>query len=417
MKKLLLLIALLLCGYMNYAQDEDTEREDETEDTDVNSATYDMGSGFKFSFNEGNYVFNLGGFIQPSYTFSQFENEDSTNEFNSRRSYLILSGKALKEKVSFMVQTDYSLNEPLLDAWVAYHPTKFTTITMGQKQTFVNNREMTYREDRLQFADRSFLSKDLSQTGREFGLFAQSRFTFFDQLGIAPMAAVTSGDGRNSFGSNSRDADLGGLKIGGRLDVYPLGYFKEGNELYSADLMREESFKLVIGGALSKNTGASSTVGEGHGDFLLYGTDGDINLPDYTQVYIDILMKYKGFSLLAEYADASVDGIGVAFVDEASTTLLAPGEISQRLALGESYNVQLGYVLQSGWSLDVRAQSSTPEFDTVPDSVLRDYSSYTLGVSKYFKANNLKMQAAFTSIDYAALGTQTIAEFLVQIAF
>ena len=417
MKKLLLLIALLLSGYMNYAQDEDMEREDEPEDTEVNAATYTMGDGFKFSFNEGNYIFNLGGFIQPSYTYSQLEDADSENEFNSRRSYLILSGKALKEKVSFMVQTDYSLNEPLLDAWVAYHPTEFTAITMGQKQTFVNNREMTYREDRLQFADRSLLSTDLSETGREFGLFAQTRFTLFDQVGIAPMAAVTSGDGRNSFGANSRDADLGGLKIGARLDVYPLGYFKEGNDAYSADLMREDTFKMVVGGAISKNSGASSTVGEGHGDFLLYGTDGDINLPDYTQAYIDVLMKYKGFSLLAEFTDASVGDIGIAYVDDNSATLLAPGEISQRLALGESYNVQLGYVLKSGWSLDLRTQATTPEFDLNPDSVLRDYSSYTVGVTKYFKANNLKMQAAFTSVDYANLGTQTIGEFLVQIAF
>jgi hypothetical protein len=417
MKKLLLLIALLLSGYMNYAQDEDLEREDETEDTDVNSATYTMGDGFKFSFNEGNYIFNLGGFIQPSYTYSQLEDADSQNEFNSRRSYLILSGMALKEKVSFMVQTDYSLNEPLLDAWVAYHPTAHTVITMGQKQTFVNNREMTYREDRLQFADRSLLSTDLSDTGREFGLFAQTRFTLFDQLGIAPMAAVTSGDGRNSFGENSRDADLGGLKIGARLDIYPLGYFKEGNDLYSADLLREDSFKMVLGGAISKNSGASSAVGEGHGDFLLYAADGDINLPDYTQAYIDILMKFKGFSLLAEFTDASVGDIGIAYVDENSTAILAPGEISQRLALGESYNVQLGYVLKSGWSLDLRTQATTPEFDLNPDSVLRDYSSYTVGVTKYFKSNNLKMQAAFTSVDYTNLGTQTIGEFLVQIAF
>lgn len=415
MKKLLLLTALLLSGYLTHAQDEDIEMDNENEE---DAAIFDMGSGFNFSFNEGNYVFNLGGFIQPAYVYSKFENADADNEFNSRRSYLMLSGKALKEKVSFMIQTDYSLNEPLLDAWVAYHPTKFTTITMGQKQTFVNNREMTYREDRLQFADRSLLSTDLSNTGREFGLFIESRFTVLNQIGIAPMAAVTSGDGRNSFGENSRDADLGGLKIGARLDIYPLGFFKEGNQLYSADLMHEESLKMVVGGAISKNNGASNTVGEGHGDFLLYAADGDVSLPDYTQVYIDLLMKYKGFSLLAEYADASVDGIGIVFTDANAQNLLAPQQISQTLALGESYNVQLGYVTGGGWSFDVRTQSSTPEFEDNSNSgVLSDYSSYTLGLTKYFNKNHLKMQAAFTSIDYASIGTQTVGEFLVQISF
>jgi hypothetical protein len=415
MKKITILIALLLTGYLNYAQEEIIETDDESEQEQTQSV--ESGNGFGFSFNEGNYIFNLGGFIQPAYTYSKLENLDADHTFNSRRSFLMFSGRALKEKVSFMVQTDFSLTEPLMDAWVAYHPTSHTTISLGQKQTFVNNREMTYREDRLQFADRSLLSTDLSNTGREFGLFIESRLTFFDQLGIAPMAAVTSGDGRNSFGANSRDADIGGLKIGGRLDVYPLGYFKVGNDLYSADLLHEKTLKMVVGGAISKNSGASNITGEGHGDFLLYDMNGDNNLPDYTQVYLDLLFKFQGFSLLAEYADASVDGIDIAFIDQGATTLLAPGEISQFLTLGESYNVQLGYVTRSGWSFDLRTQASSPEFDTNINSALRDYSSYTLGITKYINYNRLKIQAAFTSIEYANLGSQTVGEFLVQIAF
>ena len=33
-----------------------------------------------------------------------------------------------------------------MDAWIAYHATDYLTISVGQKQTFVNNKEMMIRE-------------------------------------------------------------------------------------------------------------------------------------------------------------------------------------------------------------------------------------------------------------------------------
>jgi hypothetical protein len=226
MKKVALLIMFFCITLQNNAQ----------ESKDKNAASFNLGSGLNFSFNEGNYQFNFGGFIRPSFSYNKVAGLAAENTFNTKTAFLIISGKALNEKVSFLVQTDYSKSEPLLDAWVAYHPFTNIAVTFGQKQTFVNNREMTYREDRLQFTDRSLLSQTLSDTGREFGVFVETKFKVGSQFGIAPMAAVTSGDGRNSFGSDSRDSDLGGLKIGGRLDLYPLGYFTQGNDLFSADL-------------------------------------------------------------------------------------------------------------------------------------------------------------------------------------
>ena len=46
---------------------------------------------------------------------------------------------------------------------------------------------------------------------------------------------------------------MGGLKYGGRLDVLPLGEFKSGNDGVGADFVREESPKLLVGGAMSYN--------------------------------------------------------------------------------------------------------------------------------------------------------------------
>ncbi|EAZ95237.1 hypothetical protein FBBAL38_09619 [Flavobacteria bacterium BAL38] len=373
--------------------------------------------GFNFSFDNGAYEFGINGFIQPNISVEKTKGIESINKFNVQRSFFIVSGKAVKEKVSFLVQTDFSTADPLLDAWIAYHPYKNITITGGQKQTFVNNREMTYREDKLQFTDRSLLSKTLSKTGREFGLFIETKFKLTNTFAIAPMLAVTSGDGRNSFGASSTDTDLGGVKIGGRLDIFPLGYFTEGNDVFSADLAHEKTLKFVIGGAVSKNTGVSNAIGEGHGDFLLYGANGKNNLPDYSKVNIDFLLKYKGFSLLGEYANATASGLDLVFVDANATQILVPQEISEYLVLGNSYNFQAGYVTKKGVSFDVRYETAKPEFELNPNSILTDFNSYTLGLTKYFKNNNLKLQASFTNIDYAKAENTTLGQLLFQIGF
>lgn len=383
-----------------YAQEEFTEEDPGSEtETERNAASYKLGSGLDFSFNDGDYSFGMTGFIQPGVFRETVEGLEDINQFSSKRTFLQFEGNALKEKVSFFVQLDFSFSNPLMDAWLAYKPIDEVKISFGQKQTFVNNREMYYREDRLQFVNRSFLSQNLSQTGREFGVFVESKFDVAG-IGLAPMAALTSGDGRNSFGEDSRDSDIGGLKIGGRLDIYPLGFFKPGNELTSVDLKREDQLKFVLGIAGSQNNGASGAVGESHGNFFLFDENGNNSLPDYRQLYTDLLLKYKGFSFLAEYANTSATNIGI-YVNQATTQLLAPQQISELLALGDSYNFQLGYLTKSGFSFDARYESSMPEFDTYAGSVLTETNATTFGVSKYFYENALKIQASYSRIDPA----------------
>ena len=404
MKKLSFLIPLFFIAMLLQAQDQKQ-----------NVASFDMGNGINFSFNNGDYHFKIGGFIQPSYKYEKTEGMDAQNEFNSKRSYFSISGEALKEKISFLIQTDYSLNSPLLDAWIAYHPFSFVSISVGQKQTFLNNREMMFNESMLQFTERSSLSTSFSQTGREFGAFVE--FKFREKIGISPKFAITSGDGRNSFGADSRDVDLGGIKYGGRLDVFPLGYFSKGNDLTSADIIHEKSPKIAAGIAFSRNNGASNSTGEGHGDFFLYNSSGNIALPDYAQVYADFLLKYHGFSLLAEFADASAKDLKGAFIEPTGNTLLAPQQISEYLVLGEGYNVQLGYVTKKGLSFDARFDHTTPEFQANQSSLLSELDSFTLGISKYFFRNNLKIQSSVSKLDYSKGNSQTTGELLVQIVF
>ncbi|MFN3639610.1 MAG: hypothetical protein ACK4UK_01705 [Flavobacterium sp.] len=403
MKKIIL-ISFVLHFLASYSQD----------DLSKNSTHFELGKGLTFDLNEGKYKFFISGFIQPTVSVETIKGEESDYFFNSKRSFFMLGGKAVQEKISFLLQTDFSSRNPLLDAWIAYHPYEWLTISAGQKQNFANNREMLYREDRLQFTDRSLGSRTFSKTGREFGLFVES--TFGEKFILSPKFSLTSGDGQNSFGTDSRDTDLGGLKVGGRLDIYPFGAFKTGNDLFTADLFREENIKLLLGVAASKNNGASDRVGEGHGNFLFYDENTKVSLPNYNKTHFDALLKYQGFSFLFEFTNSSASGIEKVFIDPNAITILSPTQISEFLVLGNSYVSQFVYVTKNMYSFDIRYEIAKPEFENI-DSVLREYSNLTFGLSKYFNNNNLKLQTSYSITNFNNSNTINTAEILLQVSF
>ena len=91
------------------------------------------------------------------------------------------------------------------------------------------------------------MSQNFTELGREFGLFLEGKFSL-GNIGLKPSLAVTSGDGTNSFGENSIDNDQGGFKYGGRMNIYPLGFFKTNNELVGHDVLKEKNVNMVTCG-------------------------------------------------------------------------------------------------------------------------------------------------------------------------
>ncbi|MEM9052929.1 MAG: hypothetical protein AAGC47_12825 [Bacteroidota bacterium] len=405
MKKLLILLSIFISAQA-FSQSPPSQQH----------VSFELGSGLNFAFNDSTYFFRIGGMVQPYVGIREVGDADAERTLNSRRSYLNFGGSAIKEKVDFFFQFDFSDLNSLLDAWVRYVPVKDLSLTIGQRQTIANNREMLIMEDRLQFLDRSLLSEVYSNSGREFGLFVEYKYSFGD-FAIVPQVAVTSGDGKNSFGVDSRDTDLGGFKYTGRLDVYPLGFFTEGNDLSVADLAHESSPKFVIGGAASINQGTSEAVGEGHGEFILFDELGEEMYPDYRQLYADVVFKYAGFSFLGEYNISTATNLEGTFKLASQTEELLPTEISEFLALGTGYNAQIGYTTTTGYALDFRYSGISPEFDTNPNSIVREQTGYTIGFTKYFKGNDLKVHAAFSSIDFEQGDDIILAELMFQVRF
>ena len=416
MKKLIITTIILLS--ISYVYSQESER---------NNASFSLGDGISFSFNEGDYEFNIYGFIKPTYIYNDEKNYTADGEysnvfrqFKSQNSNLFFTGFAKDEKLSFTIQMDYSSSNPLVEAFIGYHFNEKTSLYFGQMQVNHNNLEMTHNEDKLRFTDRGILSRTYTNNGEEFGLFFET--SFGNQFVVNRTLAVTSGDGRNSFGEDSRDSDKGGVKFGSRINILPFGDFSIGNRLSTVDLMHEEKPKVQIGVAYSKNIGASNQVGDGHGDFILYDNSGDELFPDYSQLFFDLNLKYKGFSLVLEYADAFASGLDQIYTDPNAFNLLIPQQISEYLVVGDSQGIQFGYFTKNGISVDFIYESLNPEFDSYESSVLRKSSNMGVGISKYLAGNNLKIQASLFKTAYENLNNLEDDEFMsgsfmVQIAF
>ena len=416
MKKLIITTIILLS--ISYVFSQESER---------NNASFSLGDGISFSFNDGDYEFNIYGFIKPTYIYNDEkiytadgEYSNVFRQFKSQNSNLFFTGFAKDEKLSFTIQMDYSSSNPLVEAFIGYHFNEKTTLYFGQMQVSHNNLEMVHNEDQLRFTNRGILSQTYTENGEEFGLFFET--SFGKSIIFKPILAITSGDGKNSFGEDSRDSDKGGVKFGSRINILPFGDFSIGNRLSTVDLMHEEKPKVQIGVAYSKNMGASNQVGDGHGDFILYDDSGDELFPDYSQLFLDLNLKYKGFSLVLEYADAFASGLDQIYTDPNAFNLLIPQQISEYLVVGDSQGIQFGYFTKNGISVDFIYENLNPEFDSYESSVLRKSSNMGVGVSKYLAGNNLKIQATLFKTAYENLNNLDDDEFmsgsfLVQIAF
>jgi len=366
---------------------------------------YKFGEGLVFSGKDNNYKMEFSGYLQP-YTDSKkyLDNEDATfyNRMRIRRARLNFSGNSKKEKISYRLQLDLtgggegdaSIGSLVFDAWISYELTKRIKLTFGQKATSTDNRELGMRSNTLQLVERSPISGAFASI-REFGFFAESTYKISKQSYIKPEFAITNGDGINVFGK-----DHGGLKYGGRIDYLPFGLFNNFGQYRQADIERELTPKFVIGVNHSYNVGISDRRGSESGTILYLDNQNNELLPDYMKYGIDFLFKYRGFSMLGEYINASArvpSGITQRVrVDGSTSTAFTVNGIQDvdsyikgRMMLGEGYNLQSGYVFKNLISIDGRIAFLKPEKNSfLNNGTFYNRSNYyTLGITKYLARN------------------------------
>jgi len=117
------------------------------------------------------------------------------------------------------------------------------------------------------------------------------------------------------------------------------------------------------------------------------------------------MFKYNGFSVMAESAVKKSDGSPV-FVD-------ATDGLEYYFMTGSALNLQAGYLLQSDWELAARFTSVTPEEILTQD----DISMYTLGISKFLDAHNLKVQSDFSVVLEGEMEASYLARLQFELSF
>ena len=426
---------------------------------------YVPGNGIVLASTDNNYKVVLRGYSQSlfesrtiSYDSSSIVDNNRYNRFRARRIRLRLSGNQLYPGFSYRLQLNLAESEAddgflsniLWDAWLGYNINKTNKIIIGQKGTPTDNIEVQMASNTLQLPERSRLTGAFSSI-REIGVFYDNRFKVGNKAVIKSMFNITTGDGY-AYNFNSRD--YGGLKYGGRINILPFGLFRNFGQFRQVDMIRELNPKLLIGFSGSFNNGMSSRRGRRNGDFLFYniaGVDTSYRLPNYLKVGGDLLFKYRGFSLLAEYVNTKAfvandithrnDRYGNdpsqitssfgAFNEDEFLTVSSDEYVKRQLILGSGFNIQAGYLFKSLFSIDGRFTKLNPdEFSFMNNATYYNRQHYyEIGLSKYFSKNySFKIQASYRFIDDAKLRAQNydrlefeasenIFYFMVQVAF
>lgn len=384
---------------------------------------YTLGEGITATGDDGSYSINLRGFMQAQSDtrFYEKKDNDTYNRFRVRRARMRLSGDAFNKKISYRVTADFSeslggaddANNMLMDAFISYSPTSHITLTFGQKSVSTDSREMNIASNTLAFVDRSKLSSAFS-TIREVGVFADGTFRIGRKSFLRPSLVITDGDG-----SFTRGKRYGGLKYGARINYLPLGKFREMGEFRGSDLVREISPKLSIGAAFSYNDGTSDRRGgRTSGSILYMDANKNYSLPSYSKLVADFIFKYRGLSVLGEYAKtwASVPSDIVYRVrnDGSLATSFEGGiksYIKSRMVLGDGYNIEASYLLPKLYLMGFRYTHLNPDKDSYMNNTLyfNRNNFYEISTAKYLsRSHSIKFQASYIFVD-AGPGSRDIS--------
>lgn len=328
------------------------------------------------------------------------ENQDGGTDFNSnflvRRARLKFKGFAFTKNLTYKLEiglanqdidgasyyTDYA-DKIIQDAYIQWKFYKNLSIKAGQAK-LPGNIERLISSGSLQFVDRSLLNKEFN-IDRDIGLQLLNEHYLTPTFLIREQLAFSQGDGPNVTVGN-----MGGYQYTGRIELLPLGTFKNDNEMEGSALEREDKPRVMIAVAYDYNDDAVNTQSN-RGDFM--GIEENLYQTDITTMFADVVFKYKGVSLLAEYANRSAED-AIAKDDQGIPT----GDV---VRTGNAFNIQGGYLFDSNWELSGRY--THVDLDQEVQSIMEE-NQYTLGVSKYIVGHNLKLQ---TDISYATFADQS----------
>jgi hypothetical protein len=382
------LVAMLICS-LSFAQEE-------------NAPLFGKGL-FNLVGKDDSWSMKIGLRMQflASTSWLELENDEGfllepQSNFLIRRSRLKFDGHAFTPKLKYKIElglsnrdmsgsSPFTGNTPrfVMDAVVKWNFYENLVLWVGQTK-LPGNVERVISSGNLQLVDRSLLNA-LFNIDRDIGFQLRHHIQLTDKFLIREVFAFSQGEGRNVTTGN-----IGGHQYTGRIELLPFGKFAKKGDYSGSDLEREEHPKLMLATSYDYNDNAvrnRSNMG-----IYMITDDGFHETPIQT-LFVDAMFKYRGFSLMAEYASRTADD-PIALNSDGTPTGIA-------VQVGNAVNLQSGYLFKHNW--EVAGRYTHVNLD---ESITGKgpQNQYTLGLSKYFVGHKLKVQ---TDVNYLDLDDDT----------
>ena len=301
-----------------------------------------------------------------------------------RRLRLRFGGFLLDPRLTYNLQLSFSRGDQdfadtgfpniVRDAAIAYQFTPHVQATFGQTK-LPGNRQRVISSSELQFPDRSIVNGRFN-IDRDMMLMGAFRDTLGGDLPVHLLAAVSSGEGRNT------QVAAKGLAFTTRAEVLPFGPFKRGGDYFEGDLEHEPKPRLSVGVTWSRNDDALRTGGQ-LGPTLWEPRT-------MTTVLADALLKYRGLAIYGEYAHRSAD-------DPVTTR---EGESPRFIFTGDGALLQASYHIK-GLNLEpgARVALTDPTADLAAQVSVERTWQYDFVLVRYWKRHRVKTQAEFGWFD------------------
>ena len=358
---------------------------------------------------DSSWTMKVGVRFQFLATSLMSEEESPLTGFLIRRSRLKFDGYAVSPKLQYKIELGlsnrdmsgvsiYTGNTPryIMDAVLKYNFYQNFVLWVGQTK-LPGNRERVISSANMQQVDRSILNSRFN-IDRDIGFQLRHHFTIADHFVIKEIFALSQGEGRNVVTGN-----IGGHQYTGRIELLPMGNFTSKGDYSGSDLKREQTPKLAIGVSYDHNNNAVRTRSN-MGSYMV--TDTGFYETNINTLFIDAMFKYKGFSLMAEYANRDAKD-PIAKNSDGTVT----GDVVQ---VGKGVNLQSGYLFKNNW--EISGRYSSVELDESITGVMPEYQ-YTFGLSKFIVGHSLKVQTDVSFVDVANLGDEVLLRLQCDIHF
>ena len=360
-----LFLLALVVSFPSHAQNESDER-----------SLLDVQNGISFT-KDSLFKMNLRFRMQNRVGFRTESGEDldiEQTDFRIRRLRMRLDGFVLNPRFQYYIQLGFSKSDmdldggefaqPIRDAILYYHVNSNFYLGLGQAK-LPGNRSRVVSSGSLQFADRS-VANAFFTLDRDFGLFAYYTLPREGRAVYQVKAAISSGEGRNPSPGDQ------GLSYTGRMEVLPMGKFRNGGDYSEGDLAQEPKPKLSLGMSYSYNERASRARGQLGADLF--------EKRDQEVFILDAMLKYRGWGMMAEYFSRN------------ATDPITQNNLGERLAVwvGQGQNLQVSKLLSRKSELAFRYSQVVPRQSISSLEVQREEA--TVGFTRYLGGHRVKFQ-------------------------